>query len=104
MWASAVVACVVVVSAGLLRRWPLLALALLVAIPAVASTMDAMRLGLGLLVEVTDDGSGGAPPAGGPGEGAAIEGGGSASTGCASRPACWAGNSPRARGPAAASG
>jgi signal transduction histidine kinase len=55
-------------------------------------------------IEVTDDGRGGAPPAGGPGEGAAIEGGGSASTGCASRPACWAGNSPRARGPAAASG
>ena len=50
MWASAVVACVVVVSAGLLRRWPLLALAVLVAIPAAASTMDAMRLGLGLLV------------------------------------------------------
>jgi signal transduction histidine kinase len=50
MWASAVVACVVVVSAGLLRRWPLLALAVLVAIPATASTMDAMRLGLGLLV------------------------------------------------------
>jgi hypothetical protein len=50
MWASAVVACVVVVSAGLLRRWPLLALALLVAIPVAASTMDAMRLGLGLLV------------------------------------------------------
>lgn len=50
MWASAVVACVVVVSAGLLRRWPLLALALLVVIPVVASTMDAMRLGLGLLV------------------------------------------------------
>jgi signal transduction histidine kinase len=50
MWASAVVACVVVVSAGLLRRWPLLALALLVAIPVVASAMDAMRLGLGLLV------------------------------------------------------
>jgi signal transduction histidine kinase len=50
MWASAVVACVVVVSAGLLRRWPLLALALLVAIPVAASAMDAMRLGLGLLV------------------------------------------------------
>ena len=50
MWASAVVACVVVVSAGLLRRWPLLALVVLVAIPATASTMDAMRLGLGLLV------------------------------------------------------
>ena len=50
MWASAVVACVVVVSAGFLRRWPLLALAVLVAIPATASTMDAMRLGLGLLV------------------------------------------------------
>ena len=50
MWASAVVACVVVVSAGLLRRWPLLALAVLMAIPATASTMDAMRLGLGLLV------------------------------------------------------
>src|SRR5690348_15560889 len=50
MWASAVVACVVVVSAGLLRRWPLLALAVLVAIPVAASTMDAMRLGLGLLV------------------------------------------------------
>ena len=50
MWASAVVACVVVVSAGLLRRWPLLALVLLVAIPVVASTMDAMRLGLVLLV------------------------------------------------------
>jgi len=50
MWASAVVACAVVVSAGLLRRWPLLALALLVVIPVVASTMDAMRLGLGLLV------------------------------------------------------
>ena len=50
MWASAVVACVVVVSAGLLRRWPLLALVLLVAIPVAASTMDAMRLGLVLLV------------------------------------------------------
>jgi signal transduction histidine kinase len=50
MWASAVVACVVVVSAGLLRRWPLLAVAVLVAIPVAASTMDAMRLGLGLLV------------------------------------------------------
>jgi len=50
MWASAVVACVVVVSASSLRRWPLPALALLVAIPVVASTMDAMRLGLGLLV------------------------------------------------------
>jgi signal transduction histidine kinase len=50
MWASALVACVVVVSASLLRRWPLPALALLVAIPVVASTTDAMRLGLGLLV------------------------------------------------------
>jgi hypothetical protein len=51
MRASAVVACVVVVSAGLLRRWPLLALAVLVAIPVAASTMDAMRLlGRGLLV------------------------------------------------------
>jgi hypothetical protein len=30
MWTSAMVACVVVVSAGLLRRWPLLALAVLV--------------------------------------------------------------------------
>ena len=50
MWASAVVACVVVVSAGLLRRWPLVALAVLVAIPVVASTLDAMRLGLVLLV------------------------------------------------------
>ena len=52
MWASAVVACVVVVSAGLLRRWPLLALALLVAIPAAASTMDAMRLGLEMPVQL----------------------------------------------------
>ena len=52
MWASAVVACVVVVSAGLLRRWPLLALAPLVAIPVAASTMDAMRLGLGLLARL----------------------------------------------------
>ena len=50
MWASAMVACVAVVSAGLLRRWPLLALALLLAVPVVASTLDAMRLGLGLLV------------------------------------------------------
>ncbi len=50
MWASAMVACVAVVSVGLLRRWPLLALALLLAIPVVASTLDAMRLGLGLLV------------------------------------------------------
>jgi signal transduction histidine kinase len=50
MWASAVVACVAVVSVGLLRRWPLLALAVLLAIPVVASTLDAMRLGLGLLV------------------------------------------------------
>jgi signal transduction histidine kinase len=49
MWALAVVACVVVVSAGLLRRWPLLALALVLTIPVVASTADAMRLGLGLL-------------------------------------------------------
>jgi len=50
MWASAMVACVAVVSAGLLRRWPLLALALLLAVPVVAATLDAMRLGLGLLV------------------------------------------------------
>jgi signal transduction histidine kinase len=50
MWASAMVACVAVVSAGLLRRWPLLALALLLAVPVVASILDAMRLGLGLLV------------------------------------------------------
>ena len=33
-----------------MRRWPLLALVLLVAIPVAASTMDAMRLGLVLLV------------------------------------------------------
>ena len=50
MWASAMVACVAVLSAGLLRRWPLLALALLLAVPVVAATLDAMRLGLGLLV------------------------------------------------------
>jgi len=50
MWALAVLACVVMVSAGLLRRWPLLALALALTIPVVASTADAMRLGLGLLV------------------------------------------------------
>ena len=48
MWASAVVACVVVVSAGLLRRWPLLALVatlMVFGVPAVFVAEGLAKLG-----------------------------------------------------------
>ena len=50
-------------------------------------------------IEVTDDGRGSAPPAQGPGEAVRSRAADSASTACASGPACWAGSSPPVRGP-----